>query len=95
MRCSPMWKNWRQPAVAAVAIVLAYIGANGLITNRAEHLTARQVADMRGEPAELVVANNRPVTFWMREMHWRGQGEIGSGHQAIMACSNNNAVIRS
>ncbi|MEO1168570.1 MAG: metal-dependent hydrolase [Pseudomonadota bacterium] len=72
--------DWRRPAVAALAIVLAYIGANGLISNRAEHLTAEQVTDMRGEPAELVVANNLPITFWARDMHWRGQGEIGSGY---------------
>ncbi|MGP1283899.1 MAG: metal-dependent hydrolase, partial [Parasphingopyxis sp.] len=48
--------NWRRPAIAACAIVLAYIAANGLISNRAEHLAARQIAEVRGEPAELVVA---------------------------------------
>ncbi|MGP1352440.1 MAG: metal-dependent hydrolase [Parasphingopyxis sp.] len=73
-------EDWRRPAVAAVAIVIAYIGANGLISSRAEHLTAEQVAAVRDEPAELVVANNLPLTFWARDMHWRGQGEIGSGH---------------
>ncbi|QLC24034.1 metal-dependent hydrolase [Parasphingopyxis algicola] len=72
--------DWRLPAIAAFAIVLAYIGANGLISNRAEHLTSQQVAEVRGQPAELVVANNLPITFWARDMHWRGQGEIGSGY---------------
>lgn len=71
--------NWRGPAVTAFVAILAYIGANGLITQRAEYLTGDHVHKVRGEPAELVVANNRPVTFWAREMHWRGQGEIGSG----------------
>lgn len=72
--------DWRRPAIAACAVVLAYIAANGLISNRAEHLAARQIAEVRGEPAELVVANTLPVTFWARDIHWRGQGEIGSGH---------------
>ncbi len=72
--------NWRPPAISALAAVLVYIAANGLITNRAEALTAEQVANMRGKPAEIVVANNLPITFWARDMHWRGQGEIGSGY---------------
>ena len=72
--------NWRGPANAAFAIVLAYIFANGLISNRAEHHTSEQIAEKRGKPAELVVANNIPVMFWVREMEWRGQGEIGSGY---------------
>ncbi|MGP1283305.1 MAG: metal-dependent hydrolase, partial [Parasphingopyxis sp.] len=25
-------------------------------------------------------ANSLPVTFWARDIHWRGQSEIGSGH---------------
>jgi len=80
--------NWKRPAIAAFTMVLAYIAANGVITNRAEQLTGQQVAEVRGEPAELVVANNPPVTFWAREMHWRGQEEIGSGHFSLFAAGN-------
>jgi len=72
--------NWRPPAIGALIAVLVYIATNGLISNRAEALTADQVEHLRGKPAELVVANNLPVTFWARDMHWRGQGEIGSGY---------------
>ena len=77
--------NWRNPAFAAGLAVFAYIAANGLISNRAEAITAQRVEQIRGKPAELVVANNLPVMFWARDMHWRGQGEIGSGYFSLLA----------
>ncbi len=80
--------NWRLPAVGALFCVLAYIAANGLITNRAETITAEEVEHQRGQAAELVVANNLPITFWAREMHWRGQGEIGSGYFSLFGEAN-------
>ncbi len=80
--------NWHRPANAAFVIVFAYIVANGLISNRAEHITHEKIAEKRGKPAELVVANNIPVYFWAREMEWRGQGEIGSGYFDLTAGDN-------
>lgn len=71
--------NWRAPATISLGAVLAYIAANGLISNRAEALTAVEVEEVRGKAPELVVANNLPITFWARQMNWRGQGDFGSG----------------
>ncbi|WP_299328210.1 metal-dependent hydrolase [Parasphingopyxis sp.] len=71
--------DYRRPLIAIVAIVIAYVGANALISDRAQQLAAEQIRDMRGESAELVIANNVPIAFWVRDIRWRGQGEIGSG----------------
>ncbi|QLC21357.1 metal-dependent hydrolase [Parasphingopyxis sp. CP4] len=75
--------NWRTPAISACAIVLVYIAANGLISNRAEKMTAELVTEARGEHPELVVANTLPIAFWARDMRWRGQGEMGSGNFSL------------
>ena len=83
--------RWRRPAIAACAIVLTYIAANGLISNRAEQMTAELVRETRGDAPELVVANNLPITFWARDMHWRGQGDIGSGHFSLL--NRNERII--
>lgn len=73
----------RKPAVAALGAMVLYIGVNGLITNRAKASTTVAVESMRGQPAELVVANNIPVLFWARQMLWRGQGQFGSGSYSL------------
>lgn len=75
--------DWRRPAVAGFGAVCAYILANGLITGRAETMTADAVASQHGTPPTLVVANPVPVTFWKRDMLWRDADWHGYGDYAL------------
>ncbi|MFP5330236.1 MAG: metal-dependent hydrolase [Alphaproteobacteria bacterium] len=63
--------NWRLPAQAAVAIGLAYIAANLLISWRAHSAVHRWAAR---RPVESVFASPPPFYFWRRELVWR-EGE--------------------
>lgn len=76
-------KRWRVPAVASFAAVCAYILANGLITGRAERLTAEAVQRQHGIIPTLVVANPVPVQFWKREMLWRDESLYGRGYYSL------------
>jgi inner membrane protein len=71
--------NWRTPAMTSMAAIFLYIAANGLITGRAEQLTAQAVKDRLGIVPDLVVANPVPVQFWKREMLWRDANHYGQG----------------
>jgi inner membrane protein len=71
--------NWRVPALASFAAICAYILANGLITGRAEQLTAQAVQKQHKIMPNLVVANPVPVQFWKREMLWRDDRHYGQG----------------
>jgi inner membrane protein len=71
--------NWRTPAIVSFAAISAYILANGLITGRAEHLTAQAVQQKHSIVPTLVVANPVPVQFWKREMLWRDDVNHGQG----------------
>jgi inner membrane protein len=71
--------NWRVPALASFAAICAYILANGLITGRAEQLTAQAVQKQHNVAPTLVVANPVPVQFWKREMLWRDDRHYGQG----------------
>jgi inner membrane protein len=71
--------NWRGPAVASFTAICAYIFANGLITGRAETLTAVAVKEKHNIIPSLVVANPVPVQFWKREMLWRDRTRYGQG----------------
>ena len=70
--------NWRKPAFAAFAIIIAYIAANGLISTRAEWLAAEALAARSVRPT-MVVANPQPLTFWSRRMLWRNEQVHGAG----------------
>lgn len=70
--------DWRRPALAALAVIAAYVGANGLISMRAEAL-AKNRLDSAGIRSTMVVANPRPVTFWSRRMLWRNERVHGDG----------------
>lgn len=76
--------NWRIPAVASFAAICAYIFANGLITGRAEQLTAEAVEQKHNIVPSLVVANPVPVQFWKREMLWRTSDRFGDGQFDII-----------
>ena len=74
--------RWRGPAWACGVAIVAYVGANGLITGRAEALTHAHVHDEHARTPTKVVANPVPVAFWRREVLWRdatlhGQGAYG------------------
>jgi inner membrane protein len=71
--------NWRIPAMKSMAAIFLYIAANGLITGRAEQLTAKAVKDQLGIVPAMVVANPVPVQFWKREMLWRDANHYGQG----------------
>ena len=75
--------DWRTPAVASFATICAYIAANGLMTGRAEALTAELVQQRHAAPASLVVASPVPVEFWRREMVWRDASDHGGGSYVL------------
>lgn len=58
--------EWMQPARAALAVMLAYIGINAGITHVRE-------AELAGQ-GEVVIASPPPVFFWQREMIVGGNG---------------------
>ena len=74
--------DWRAPAVASFSAICVYIIANGLITARAEGLSAARLEGRLGQPV-LVVANPVPVAFWQREIFWRTSDVHGAGHFAM------------
>lgn len=74
--------NWRRPAWVGFAAISAYILANGLITGRAEAQTHAALAQ-QGNPAQLVVANPLPATFWKRRMLWRNAELHGAGDYGL------------
>ena len=71
--------NWRLPAVGSFVAICAYILANGLITGRAERITALAVMQKHNIVPSLVVANPVPIQFWKREMLWRDATRFGQG----------------
>jgi inner membrane protein len=75
--------DWRRPAWMGFAAICAYIFANGLITGRAERMTAKAVAARHGIAPALVVANPVPVQFWKRETQWRDATRYGQGRFAL------------
>ena len=89
-------RPWHRPAQIAVVAVLAYIGANLIITQRAE-AAVRAVAP----EAEALFASPPPVLFWQRDMVWR-EGDcyrrsefvpFGSGLGPVSECQPNNMSL--
>lgn len=66
--------DWRQPAVAALAAVCAYIGVNNGISLVAKH---DLVADVLHATPQVLIAGEEPVLFWRRDLVWRQGGRIG------------------
>ena len=59
-------REWRRLPQVAIAVLLAYIGANLLVTDRAN------AAVHRASPrAEAIFASPPPVAFWRRDLVWR------------------------
>jgi len=67
---------WSRPAFAALAMVLAYIAANGAVSALA-HRAPRMDAP-HADP-EAVFASPPPVLFWQREVAWRERGSVAWG----------------
>jgi inner membrane protein len=61
-------KEWRRLPQVAIAILMAYLGMNLLITQRAYAAVHRWAG---GRPAEAVFASPPPVAFWRRDLVWR------------------------
>ena len=70
--------DWQRPAWLGFVAISAYILLNGLITGRAETVTAERLA-VPGQAPPLVVANPVPLRFWERAMLWRTPLEHGGG----------------
>ncbi len=84
-------REWRRPVQAAIAIGLAYIGLNLLITQRA-------LAVVDNRPAEAVFASPPPFYSWRRNLVWR-EGDcyrrssydpLGAGFTPVTSCSPAN-----
>ena len=84
-------KDWRRPVQAAIAVLLAYVGLNLLITQRA----VAAVRKWAGErPIDAIFASPPPVESWRRGLVWR-EGDcyrwsrfepLGGGFQPVTAC---------
>ena len=61
-------RPWQRPAQVAIGVMLAYIGLNLLITQRA-YAAVRNWAGQR--TAEAIFASPPPVHFWRRGLVWR------------------------
>jgi inner membrane protein len=61
-------REWRRIPQVAIGILLAYIGLNLFISNRAD-AAVRNWAGERG--ASAIFASPPPVTFWRRDLVWR------------------------
>jgi inner membrane protein len=71
--------NWQRPAWIGFTAICAYIFANGVITERAERMTAVQIEQQYNIKPTEVVANAVPVQFWKRDMQWRDDKVYGFG----------------
>lgn len=84
--------RWRQPPQAAIAIALAYIALNLLISQKA-YAAVRNWAGNRS--VEAIFASPPPIQFWRRGLVWRegncyrwsGYDPFGSGLQPVTGCS--------
>jgi inner membrane protein len=75
-RAERLGRNWQRPAIAVFGIVLAYVGLNAFISSRAVAAT-RPIA-ARFEQPRMIVAGELPLTFWKRQVMWRGDRLAGT-----------------
>ena len=88
-------REWRRLPQVTIGIILAYIGLNLAITQRA-NAAVRQWADDR--PVEALFASPPPVTFWRRGLVWREDGcyrrssydPLGQGFAPVSECQPTN-----
>ena len=86
-------REWRRPPQVAIGILLAYIGANLLITQSA-NAAVRDVSPR----AEAIFASPPPAYFWRRGLVWR-EGDcyrrssydpLAGGRGTVSACQPTN-----
>mgnify|MGYP001556111402 CR=1 FL=1 len=68
--------DWRRPAMAASAALLAYISANGALTAHAYAVPVKSAPHAR---PDVMVASPVPVLFWRRNLVWREKHAIWQG----------------
>jgi inner membrane protein len=69
--------NWRRPAIAALAGLVAYIAGNGALSTLAKDASAN---DAPYAAPQVIYASPPPVLFWRRELSWRQDGEVAWGN---------------
>lgn len=69
-------KDWRMPAIGAFGAVIAYVAFNAGISARAVAATKPLVAGI--DQPRMIVAGEVPLTFWKRQVLWRGDRLAGS-----------------
>jgi inner membrane protein len=87
--------EWRTLPRLAIVTMLAYIGLNLLITERADAAVRTWAA---GRSTEAIFASPPPVFFWRRDLVWREDGcyrrshfdPLGSGFGAVSDCQPTN-----
>ena len=67
--------SWRRPAIVACAAMIAYITANGVLTQAVKN---RIRPDEAVPQPDAVFASPPPAWFWKRDVVWRENGLIGS-----------------
>lgn len=75
-------RDWTRPALWTFGAVLGYIGLNAAISARAVALTRPLVE--RVTTPRMIVAGEVPLTFWKRQMLWRGDGVGGTGEYDLL-----------
>jgi inner membrane protein len=86
-------RTWRRLPQAAIAVVVAYIGLNLLISDRAD----AAVRGVDGQ-AHAIFASPPPVIFWKRDLVWRdgdcyrrsSYDPLGRGLAAVSRCQPSN-----
>jgi len=68
--------DWRQPAIVGIGAVVAYICANGVVSDLASKAPRR--AAPHATP-DSVVVSPPPVVFWKRNVIWRQDHAISRG----------------
>jgi len=63
--------NWPRPAVVGLALLVAYVGANGVVSSLAKGAVRKA-----SPAAEVIYASAPPVLFWRRELVWREGGRV-------------------
>jgi inner membrane protein len=88
-------KEWRRVPQVGIAVVLAYVGLNLLITNRADAAVREWAGERR---AVSIFASPPPVEFWKRGLVWREDGcyrrstydPLGGGFGPVSECQPTN-----
>ena len=86
---------WERPAQIAIAAVLAYIGVNLIITERANAAVRQWAGD---QSVQAIFASPPPLAFWRRSLVWRASDcyrrshydPLGGGFGPVSECQPSN-----